>query len=285
MKRENFRNMTTRAFNHLGPAAVTLLAMAALFASWSCTVLEDRDVCPAYLTVRSDGHVGEAGFNKEITYNLSTQSERVLERANSPFETFRSEGKIFKVPRKETVDVMAFGGLRDMAFIGDVLRITPGKQCDSLLCGSGNIWIPADLGEIKVPLYRNYCRVQMGLVGEVYYPYPYYFVVKGNVDGYTLPDLKPHPGEFWYRCDVLAGDIFEARVPRQLDNSLIIEARLVEDGSLVTEIPLGQIADQMGYDWHKTDLDDMLINIDFARTMITISVNDWTQEVLIKIII
>lgn len=278
--------MITKVFNHYGPAGVVITSLVLLASLASCSVKENRDICPAYLTVRSNGHVGEPGYNKEITYNLSSSSEAVLERTAGDFEEFTSkEGHIFKVPRKERVDVMAFGGLKDMAFIGDLLRITPGNECDSLLCGSANIWIPEDLGEVKVPLFRNYCRLQMGIVGTVYYPYPYYFVIKGNVDGFNLPDLTPHAGQFYHRCDILSGDIFETRIPRQLDNTLAIEARLVEDDSLVSEMLVGQTISQMGYDWKKVDLDDILINIDFARTMLTIQVNDWVETVIIKIVI
>ena len=252
----------------------------------SCSVKEDRDVCPAYLHVRSDGHVGEPGFGKPLTYNISTASEQVHERSTWPFAEFTGkDGHIFRVPRRERVDVTVAGGLADMAFIGNVLRITPGRECDSLVCGGGTIWIPEDTGELKIPLHREYCTLTLAIAGSATLPYPYYFVVVGGVDGYTLPDVTPHTGPFHVRCEALPSRTAQVRLPRQLDASLRIEARLAEDGELVAEMPVGDVIARMGYDWRKPDLDDITVEVDFARTEITVRVNDWSESVTIKIVI
>ena len=257
-----------------------------LLSCLSCSVKEDRDVCPAYLLVRSDGHVGEAGFAKPLTYNIATASDQALERTGGPFAEFTGKtGHVFRVPRQERVDVTVAGGIRDMAFIGGLLRITPGNQCDSIVCGGGSIWIPGDTGELTVPLHRNYCCMKMNIAGSVTLPYPYYFVILGGVDGFTLPDVTPHAGPFRHRCEVPPSRACEVRVPRQLDNSLMIEARSSEDGELVAEMHVGEVVARMGYDWNKPDLDDISVEIDFARTELTVTVNDWTECVTIRIII
>ncbi len=64
-----------------------------------------------------------------------------------------------------------------------------------------------------------------------------------------------------------------------------MEARSVTTNEVVTEIPVGQLAREMDYDWKKDDLDDILINIDFARTMVSITVADWTVEIVVKLLI
>ena len=257
-----------------------------LISCLSCSVKEDRDACPAYLLVRSDGHVGEAHFDRPLTYNIAAASDRAPERTAGPFAEFAgTTGHIFRVPRRERVDVTVAGGLRDMAFIGGLLRITPGNQCDSIVCGGGTIWIPGDTGELAVPLHRNYCCMKISVAGSVSLPFPYHLVVLGGVDGFTLPDIAPHAGPFRHRCEVPPARTCEARVPRQLDDSLRIEARSDEDGELVAEMHVGEVVARMGYDWSAPDLDDIAVEIDFARTSLTVTVNDWTECVELKIVI
>ena len=58
-----------RLTEHFGPGAAALLAVALMVSATSCSVKEDRDSCPAYLTVRSNGHIGEPSYSENIFYN------------------------------------------------------------------------------------------------------------------------------------------------------------------------------------------------------------------------
>ena len=274
-----------RLTEHFGPGAAALLAVALMVSATSCSVKEDRDLCPAYLTVRSNGHIGEPSYSENIFYNISATAGGSHDEATGTFTEFSDEGRIFKSPRKKSMTVSVAGGVKNMIVTDSLVRIPVGMECDRILGGSGTVWVPEDLGEITLPLQRNYCNIQMGIVGTVYDPYPYYFLLKGNVDGFELPSFNPHVGRFEKRIDIAPGDIFECRVPRQFDDGLVVEARSVTTNEVVTEIPVGQLAREMDYDWRKADLDDILINIDFARTMVSITVADWTVEIVVKLLI
>lgn len=264
-------------------AFITLLAIPLLA---SCSVKEDRDRCPAYLTVRSDGHTGEPMDGRVLTYRLASEDEPLLERAEGAFAEFASSrGRIFKVPRRRRVDVTVLGSLRRMFFQGALLKIPAGDECDSLVCGSASIWIPGDLGELRVPLHRSYCNLRMDLVGQADDPCPYYFLVLSGTDGLTLPGLDPHEGPFRVQRDTLVRNGFSVRIPRQADDALSVEVRLREDRSLVTDMPVGAILAGMGYDWRKPDLDDIRLDIDFSQTTLTVSIADWSEAVTIRITI
>ena len=230
-----------------------IILAAAILAG--CSVKENRDDCPAYLAVRSDGHTGEPLDGKTLSYILASESEPLLERAEGAFQEFASpRGRIF-------------------------------DECDSLVCGSASIWIPGDLGEVRMPLYRSWCNLRMDLVGQADDPCPYYFLVLSGTDGLTVPGLEPHAGAFRVRRDTLVRNGFSVRLPRQADDALSVEVRLLEDRSLVTDLPVGAILAGMGYDWRKPDLDDIRLDIDFSRTTLTVSVTDWSEAVTIRITI
>ena len=261
-----------------------IILAAAILAG--CSVKENRDDCPAYLTVRSDGHTGEPLDGKILSYILASESEPLLERAEGAFQEFASpRGRIFRVPRRERVDVTVLAGVRKAFLQGDLLKIPSGDECDSLVCGSASIWIPGDLGEVRMPLYRSWCNLRMDLVGQADDPCPYYFLVLSGTDGLTVPGLEPHAGAFRVRRDTLVRNGFSVRLPRQADDALSVEVRLLEDRSLVTDLPVGAILAGMGYDWRKPDLDDIRLDIDFSRTTLTVSVADWSEAVTIRITI
>lgn len=269
----------------LAPAGLAAAITAAALSIVSCSVKEDRDVCPAYLTVRSDGHVGEDGFTADIRYVVTPTFGGDPRQDDGTLEEFTSEGRTFRVPRKKTVNVEVYTGLSDMTITDTLLRITPGKPCDAFLCGTGSAWLPADLGDMPLPLNRNYAAVTATVVGDVYYPYPYAFVVKGGVDGFVIPGLRPHRGTFEHRALLGVGDCFRSRVPRQLDSSLQVELRTIDTDELVTVIPLGALVAERGYDWDAADLEDIELELDFARALVTIYVNDWVIRSTLLIVI
>ncbi len=261
----------------LASLTAVLIVMLALGVV-SCSVKEDRDVCPAWLVVRSDGHVAEgASLAGGFTYRVSPSFGAPCEIASGTHSEFTSEGRAFRVPRKHDIFVDVFEGASGMELTDTLLRIPFGSECDALFCGSGTTWVPADDGVLPLPLNRNHAKVTVVLKGDILFPYPYSFVFKGGVDGYSIPGLAPHHGAFSCRKGIIAAKSgCSARVPRQTDDSLEMELRSISDDSLVHTVPLGLLAAQTGYDWNEPDLKDIRIELDFARSILTLIVGDWT---------
>ena len=277
--------MFDKSLTKVCSAGLLSVVLAAALLLPSCSVKEDRDVCPAYLTVSGDGHCGDAGYEGNVTMNVATKLLCVYDRATQKCPEYIEKGHVFKVPRKEPVTVDVVGGLKKMRLTDSLLLIPFGFECDSLLLGTGRLKINDDTDEIRLPLSRCYANLIMHIVGRVILPYQYYFVVKGNVDGYVVPGLEPHRGPFVHRCSAVTGRTFTTRVPRQLDDSLFLEARSVDDDSLVTIVDIGKVAREGGYDWKAEDLDDIRVDVDFAQLRMTVHIKDWTSVVVFEIII
>ena len=168
-----------------------------------------------------------------------------------------------------------FCGLEGMELIGSVLKIPMGCACDNVYSGHGQVFIQGEEGETGLPLNKDYTQITMKVNGIVDGYYPFGFRIRGNVDGYELPGGRPHRGEFDYIPKVESGNIFRAKVPRQIDDSLVLEIFHLDDGSLVTIQNLGKIIRDMGYDWNARDLKDIGIGVDVSEASFRVVIEAW----------
>lgn len=251
------------------------------FAVLSCSIKENRVGCPAWLTVVSDGHLGEENEDGKLVFNIVAGSGSG--REDGLLETFSAGGTVLTVPRMETVNVDVLGGVSAMEFAGGVLKIPSGCDCDCIVGGSGSICLTTEEGILPLPLNRCYARLLMTLSGNMPDPCPYRFVLTGGVDGYELPGLRPHRGVFRYEMPALSANNFTARVPRQSDNTLQVEIWRIKDEELISTVPVGVELRALEYDWNAPDLNDIFMLLDFARADLTISVEDWDKETIVKV--
>ena len=252
----------------LGLLALALLAVA-------CTVKEDRTFCPAWCVVYSDGYVAE-GCNGNLTCNIATGEDSNFEYGRQDYDSFTHKGNlVMEVPRNEEVYVDVFCGLEGMELIGSVLKIPMGCACDNVYSGHGQVFIQGEEGETGLPLNKDYAQITMKVNGIVDGYYPFGFRIRGNFDGYELPGGRPHRGEFDYIPKVESGNIFRAKVPRQLDDSLVLEIFHLDDGSPVTIQNLGKVIRDMGYDWNARDLKDIGIGVDVSEASFRVVIEAW----------
>lgn len=64
------------------------------------------------------------------------------------------------------------------------------------------------------------------------------------------------------------------RLPRQMDNSL--QLVISAPGAPRRTFALGNYIARSGYDWNAYDLDDIIMNLDFAENGFTVTVGEWT---------
>ena len=260
-----------------------LLVLALLAAA--CTVKEDRTFCPAWCVVYSDGYVAE-GCNGNLTCSIATGEDRSYEFGRQDYDSFTHKGDlVMEVPRNEEVYVDVFCGLDGMELIGSVLKIPMGYGCDNIYSGHGKVFISGEEGEAGLPLNKDYAVIAMKVNGLLDGEYPFGFRIKGNVDGYELPGGNPHRGEFDFTPKVEKGNIFRAKVPRQLDDSLVMEIFHLDDGAIVTSQELGKIIRDMGYDWTARDLRDIGIGVDVSEASFNIVIEAWDVSETVTIIL
>ena len=252
-------------------AAASLLVMTAA----SCTVIEDRQPCPCFLTVGLD-HLEEiqdgasrGGAYASIWNPAPVKGENVKIKGSSFLE--------FEVPKGDAVFSLVTG-INGMKVDGNTLTIPAGSQCDSLYGFVANLDCNGETQAVEPVMHKNFATVRMTMSCDPGETYTYSLRVRGSWAGIDLRDLSPVRGEFEYipAGKGEQGNVFSARVPRQGDDSLQLDI-MRPDGTLRT-VDLGTMIAQEGFSWMVADLGDLFLDIDHDAVVTGIRIIPWTDE-------
>ena len=274
----------------------------------SCSIKEDRDGCPCWMTVEMPGQAGhdgdKVGQDGRSPVGAGDDGCVVLRlRGNSDEDAVDYEYQVteavrvdvgaleYKVPRGSVgVSAVAFGNEipgragydgKSAGYDGDEIRVPVGEQMDSLYGFFKMYHTRCESVLCDVELHKEFCTVSFTL-GEDGYTSPYHIEVWGNVAGVSAWDLMPVQGEFRYAPTQKNG-VYQVRVPRQVDNSL--ELVMLEDYEIVDRLPLGEYIVRSGYDWTAEDLADVNVALDLEMQQVMITVSDWDGVVVMDIVI
>ena len=225
----------------------------------SCSIKEDRDGCPCWMTVEMPGQAGhdgeKVGQDGRFPVGAGDDGGVVLRlRGNSDEDAINYEYQVteavradagaleYEVPRGSVgVSAVAFGNEipgragydgKSAGYDGDEIRIPVGEQMDSLYGFFKMYHTRCESVLCDVELHKEFCTVSFTL-GEDGYSSPYRIEVWGNVAGVSAWDLMPVLGEFRY-APMQKNGVYQVRVPRQEDNSL--------------ELVMVEMPDQVGHD-------------------------------------
>ena len=282
--------------------------MAGMLFLSSCSIKEDRDGCPCWMTVEMPEQVGHDGGKLDnddcVVLRLRGNSdEDEVDYSYQVTEAVKPDvGALeYEVPRGAVgVSAVAFGrrvtgragndgGMPDRVghdgksawYHGDEIRVPVGEQMDSLYGFFKMYHTRCDSVLCDVDLHKKFCTVSFTL-GEEGYSSPYDIEVWGNVAGVSAWDLMPVKGEFRY-APVQKNGVHQVRVPRQVDNSL--ELVMLEDSEIVDRLPLGEYIARSGYDWAAEDLADVSVALDLEMQQVMITVSGWNGVVVMDIVI
>ena len=267
----------------------------------SCSIKEDRDGCPCWMTVEMSDLVGQdgrspvgAGDDGCVVLRLRGNSdEDAVDYEYQVTEAVRVDvGALeYEVPRGSVgVSAVAFSNEipsragydgKSAWYHGDEIRIPVGEQMDSLYGFFKRYHTRCESVLCDVELHKEFCTVSFTL-GEDGYSSPYRIEVWGNVAGVSAWDLMPVQGEFRYAPTQKNG-VYQVRVPRQVDNSL--ELVMLEDYEIVDRLPLGEYIARSGYDWTEEDLADVNVALDLEMQQVMITVSGWDGVVVMDIVI
>lgn len=292
--------------------------MAGMLFLSSCSIKEDRDRCPCWMTVDLSDVAESRWKSPEVQSNIEHQdvikspesrsnvAENVLLRlrGNSDEDAVDYEYQVteavrvdvgaleYEVPRG-SVGVSAVNPVRLTIPVGEQMDSLYGffkmyhTRCESVLC--------------DVDLHKEFCTVSFTL-GKDGYTSPYDIEVWGNVAGVSVWDLMPVQGDFRY-APVQKNGVYQVRVPRQEDNSLEmvmleisrqarndngeIPDQVGHDGerAVVDRLPLGEYIARSGYDWTAEDLADVNVALDLEMQQVMITVSGWDGVVVMDIVI
>ena len=293
--------------------------MAGMLFLSSCSIKEDRDRCPCWMTVDLSD-VAESRWespekqsnieHQDVTKSLKSRSnvaENILLRlrGNSDEDAINYEYQVteavradagaleYEVPRGAVgVSAVALG--REIpgraGYAGDEIRIHVGEQMDSLYGFFKMYHTRCESVLCDVDLHKEFCTVSFTL-GKDGYTSPYDIEVWGNVAGVSAWNLLPVQGDFRY-APVQKNGMYQVRVPRQEDNSLelvMLEMpdQVGHDGERVVgdRLPLGEYIARSGYDWTAEDLADVNVALDLEMQQVMITVSGWDGVVVMDIVI
>ena len=277
--------------------------MAGMLLLSSCSVKEDRDRCPCWMTVDlsdvaesrwKSPKVQSCAEYQEVTKSPESRqevAENILLRLRGNYDedevgySYQVTEAVkpdvgaleYEVPRGSVgVSAVALG--KDFSTplrsarndrlqsgnYGDEIRVPVGEQMDSLYGFFKMYHTRCESVLCDVELHKEFCTVSFTL-GEDGYTSPYDIEVWGNVAGVSAWDLMPVLGEFRY-APMQKNGVYQVRVPRQADNSL--------------ELVMLEIPDQVGYDGERAGDDGERAVVDRLPLgeYIARSGYDWTAE-------
>lgn len=239
-----------------------------------CSVKEDRGKCPCALVL---------DFSEVDTAVIRSADLFVADDAGLLFEDtlipadFR-ESYILKVPRKSVM--LGIWNADGLPSVGNGLAIPYGEDCPEVYFHTSVVDADAETVRETVRMHKNHCVMTVRIAWDE--PGLEGIVLIGNVNGYHSDGL-PSEGDFLYRLEQDGEGECRAVLPRQKDDSLVLE---VNDGSGVAKrFSLGEYIARSGYDWNEPDLKDITIELDIAFLQVHLTVQGWDMTHRFDIVI
>ncbi|MCR5004222.1 MAG: hypothetical protein K5984_07620 [Bacteroidales bacterium] len=253
---------------------VLLIVFSALF---SCTVLEDRELCPCYITFDL-GSVGEPAPDYLL---LSICGEGDWTHT----DTVHTEDGLLEyyvpVPRGN-VDVMVIDQQNRGFVEGQGLCVKPGLQFPRARMEIRSLDASGEMCTDTVRLHKNYCQMTVRLIDPAKEGWPFTMKLISDCTGYAFGGSLVQ-GNFWAEAVPDEDGVIRFSVPRQFDDLMRVEI-LTRDKVLRT-FSLGTVLTAARYDWTKEDLDDVEMELDFASASIAISVDKWSSKQYFNLVI
>ena len=247
-------------------AKYLMITALAVWWLYSCSVKEDRTVCPCLLEV--------------VFPDKGNDSGRVLLEGWTTDEVFRDEMTLvgkqdtikLRVPRT-MIHFSAVAGLAQCERKGHVITVPEGSQSDSLYGYIDYVDCTGETAYTEVNYHKQFATVTIQIINESFPSQDYSFVVSSGSSGLDILSLQAVAGQFKHQLKLEEGKRMVFRLPRQGDDSLVLLVAHISGDSV--QFPLGQFIRNMGYDWDATDLKDIFITIDISRNQVTIGVAGW----------
>lgn len=249
-----------------------LISFISLIVCAGCSVKENRTLCPCLLSL---------DFSEVDTAVIWSADIEVAAPDGLVFNDHIDSGDFddaytVLVPRRE-LQLCLWSG-RGKSTAGEGLRIPYGEQCPPVYIHSSSINADCEKLHESVRMRKNHSRVTIHTIGYM----PVKIALVGNVDGYAA-DGRPSLGNFRCSSDIGADGICAMVLPRQIDNTLVME---LDDGTGVLQrFALGEYIAESGFDWTAPDLEDITIELDFAVTHITLVIQGWEKEYIFDVVI
>ena len=236
-------------------------AIIGLLLLFSCSVKENRTLCPCALSIELHDLPGPVSVQVVAGDHRATYKAR------------QDTVMLIQAPK---------GKIRLMAVCGarlepeDNLEIPYGFECPPVYLYSDLVNTLCDSTRVSVQLNKHFCTLSLDFDGPTGWGEPFWAQIRGNVSGLDR-EGQPREGDFTCRLD--AG--MTVRLPRQSpDEELWLDISMPDQ--VVRSFALGTYMLEAGYDWTAPDLDDLPLQIRLSITELLLQSGLWKTVIPIE---
>lgn len=235
---------------------------AGLLALISCSVKENRMLCPCVLRIELQHLPGPVNVQVAAGDHHATYSAR------------QDTVMVVQVP-KGKIRLTAVSGARLEE--GCDLEIPYGFECPPVFLYSELVNTLCDSTSVDVRLNKHFCTLSLSFDGPEGWGEPYWAQIRGQVNGLDR-DGRPVGGDFSCRLD----KGFTVRLPRQSpDEELWLDITMPD--RVVRSFALGSYMLQAGYDWGVPDLEDLPLHLQLSVTELLLTSGLWKTEIPVSV--
>ena len=254
--------------------------LSIVFLLLSCSVLEDRSGCPCRLLIHISRPENAAVPEDSLSLLLSALSWQ--------------ECRSLALPPADLLEVTVPKQKEKMSLLAAVSRGVPGNLSASgfeiplgtdcptgLLLGACSVDTDREEASCRLDLHKQVCRLSIHLKsGEDHFPF--YVRVFSDVSGYT-PSGALLKGDFSFDLPPFDEDGYAVvGLPRQAPDGGALRMEILFSDEILRTFALGAIMARGGYDWTAPDLADADMELDYARTLLTLRTGTWSETVEIE---
>ena len=237
----------------------------------SCTVREDRALCPCRLEVDLSGF---AVFGRHA-------SVAFWEGTNARLEDAYTDSSFVRAVIKDAFDASVWCNVSEGRISGSRLIALSGAQPDSLRAFKS--WLDCTgetCTETAVP-HRQFARITLKVCMEPGTHYPYVFYVESDYNGLDLRDFSPVRGNLVFPVRQTEEDTFVFNLLRHGPDTMV-RIGIYDETERADELPLHEWMRAAGYDWDAPDLEDITLYLDYVHQKIRIIVSNWQEGEVIE---
>lgn len=261
----------------MGYLLSALLIATPLFIS-SCTVKEDRLLCPCYTSVNLSEFI-ESGHKTALVTVLSGDKS-----VSEEIDLLKYEDVEYEIPLpKGTNRISVISGLKHSHVREDSLVTPYGSSSDALWVYNEKFICKDDSYKIKAIPHKNFCMMTLIVVGLL--PgndYDFSFRVRAKCNALDLYDSEALYGDFCgFATQSYTDGLFTICLPRQKNNTLLLEIcenTSGEEYEIVHSLNLGSRLNSIGYDWSRDDLMDVNVTIDYVSLDLSVEMINWDRD-------
>lgn len=242
---------------------ILLLAASLLYPG--CSVKEDREHCPAMLRL----NLPPATESLESVYVRITSPDG--QESSHPV-TLGKDNTVVSFPVSGDPFLCT---VSSVDFKNDAVRVSEGEPFPQLFLYRKRLHVKGEFAELTPVLAKEFCNLEVSLKPL---PSTLSMTVRAAYCGqYAEGELVPGT----YAVHIDQGGV--VRVPRQGDTSLMLDLKDA-GGTVVRSFAIGEYMSEAGYDWNATSLEDISIDVDYARSVIRVSAGLWSRTFDLKVL-